>query len=116
MNYGKKQGGGDASNLEHLPVLGLHARATDACTSPRTRDTCTSPRTGGGKGGGWGDASNLEHLPVFRALREGNGRMHQSMDEGRIHQSADAKKIAWEGDKVPSHKQSQSVGDRHRDY
>ena len=42
----------------------------------------------------------MEHLPVFRAPREGDGRMHQSMDEGRMHQSTDAKKIALEGDKV----------------
>ena len=62
------------------------------------------------------NASNLEDLPVFRAAGEGDGRMHQSTDERRMRQSTDAKKIAWEGDKVPSHKQSQSVRDRHRDY
>ena len=42
-------------------------------------------------GGRGGDASNSEHLPVFRAPREGDWRMHQSMDKGSMHQSTDAK-------------------------
>ena len=36
--WGRGWGGDDVSNSEHLPVLGLHARARDARTSPRTRD------------------------------------------------------------------------------
>ena len=75
--------------------------------------------------------SNSDHLPIFRAPREADGRMHQSMDEGRMHHSnpehlpvlglhareTDActspwtQKIAWGGDRhIRRHT------DGHRDY
>ena len=53
-----------------------------------------------------GAASNSEHLPVFRAPREADGSMHQSMDEGCMHQSTDAKKLHGKGTKSVTHKVS----------